>query len=85
MRRVVSVFLVIILAFMFSGCATFSSVKEADEFMAAEKAKGIKPVSVVRVGYVLPMDNDNNKSLGLIGDSAEESTLPPTEDCREIK
>jgi hypothetical protein len=63
MKKIVSVFCLIIMAFMFSACASFKSVEEADSFLAAEKAKGTKPKTKIIGSSVLPQNNAGNKAL----------------------
>lgn len=43
---------------MFSGCASFNNIREAEDFLAAEKAKNVTPVvKVYKSGYTIPMDS----------------------------
>lgn len=57
MKKIASIFFVISMMFMCAACASFDSVKKTDEFLAAEKATGIKPKTVMRVATLAPTDN----------------------------
>lgn len=66
MRKIVSIACVIVLTFMFSACATYTSVKETDAFLAAEKAKGIKPKTIAYVKS-MPSKTTASSSLAMAG------------------
>jgi len=53
-----SVVICIVAIAMLSGCAGFKTIREAEDFLAAEKAKNIKPViKLHKSGYTTPMDS----------------------------
>lgn len=56
---------VLALAF-FNGCASFHTVREAEDYLAKERAKKVKPKTDIKMGYMLPMDNGGNKALAIM-------------------
>ena len=46
-----------------SGCASFHSVKDAESYLASERAKNVKPQTDANINYILPMDSGGNKAL----------------------
>jgi len=51
----------------FSGCASFHSVKDAEDYLAKERTKNVTPKTDIKIGYTLPMDNGGNKALAVMG------------------
>ncbi len=57
---------VVLVATLLSGCAGFKTIREAEDFLAAEKAKNIKPVTKMYAsGYITPMDTIGKQAIAL--------------------
>lgn len=52
---------------LFSGCASFHSVKDAEDYLAKERTKNVTPKTDIKIGYTLPMDRESNKALAIMG------------------
>lgn len=50
---------------IFSGCASFHSVRDAEDYLAGERAKNVTPKTDIEIGYTLPMDSGGNKALAV--------------------
>lgn len=81
MKKIVSVIFVIV-TFTLSACATYTSVKDVDKFLAGEKAKGFKPVTeeykIISISpSIAPIEGDSSARFSTASDLGVARVLLP--------